>query len=262
MTTRWRFENTAGPSPQTPVLAIAALRLAIVADQTGNSELEADAIARAWRHREELDTREQALLLAFAGPRYPQPSPAAEQLRAWTDLANRELRNADGWSRFAARLFHEGDRLGSPQIHEQTLTALRRALAIDTAHVAARIVAAVDARTGDSLMPDAAEPKANALTTARAIAMAALWTGRRPDEGREAINRLEAAAVTPSEAVDAVLAEYALTSNQGRTADAFASTNACTLFGQIRMRTCGCGFLMASTAKGTPVSLPARRRNW
>ncbi len=206
-------------------LAIAALRLAIVADQTGNSELEADATAWAWRHREELDAREQSLLLAFAGPQYPQPSPAAEQLRVWSDLVSRERRSADGWSQFAARLFHEGDRLGSASVHEQTLTAVRRALAIDTADVAAgRLLAAIEARAGGFIMLDAAEPDVSALTAARATAMAALWTGQRRDEGREAINRLAEAAVNSSEAVDAVLAEYALTSIEGRTADAFAST--------------------------------------
>lgn len=205
-------------------LGTAALRLAIAADRTGNADLEADGIARAWTHRDALDDGERAILEAFAGPSYPQPSRATDQFAIWISLADRDVRSSEGWLQLGARLFHEGNRLGASALTERTRAALERALAIDPDNRIARgLLAAVHRRILDSA---AARPasKHDELTTTRAIAMDGAWSGRRLDAARRAIARLTETATNTGEAVDAALAEHSLNLNQGRRADALAAT--------------------------------------
>ena len=86
-----------------PAFATAALRLAVAADRIGNADQEAKALATAWAHRDMLDDEERTLLMAFVGPRYPAPSPAAEQLDAWERIA----RAVNQLSRQADAIFHD-----------------------------------------------------------------------------------------------------------------------------------------------------------
>jgi len=203
--------------------ATAALRLAIAADRLGNSELEAEAVARAWTHREGLDERERSLLAAFAGPRYPQPSPGIDQLNAWTAVVRRDARSAESWYQLGSRLFHEGDRLGSTSAPARTLGALGRAVAIDPTYLPARrLLSEASIRRGDSTAPH--EPSDDGLTQARAVAMADLWNAHSLAAAADAIAILRTSAATNAEAVDAVLAEHSLALNEGRPTDAFAST--------------------------------------
>lgn len=204
-------------------LGTAALRLAIAADRTGNADLEANAIARAWKHRDSLDDGERAILEAFAGPRYPQPSRATDQFATWISLVDRDVRNSEGWVQLGARLFHEGNRLGTSALTERTTAALERALAIDPDNRIARgLLAALHGRITDSAAGPIAEH--DALTTTRAIAMEGIWNGRRLDDAQRAIARLAETATNAGEAVDAALADHSLSLNQGRRADALAAT--------------------------------------
>lgn len=205
--------------------ATAALRLAIASDRLGNAELETDALARAWAHRDELDSRERALLVAFIGPRYPQPSSAAEQLHAWEAVARLGANSPEAWYQLGARLFHEGARLGAPTAFEQTLTALNRAVALDRDYrPALQLLGAVPTRADSDAtepLPDFADGD---LTAARAVAMSGVWNAARLEDAARAIKVLESQATTTAELIDAKLAEHSLALNEGRVRDAFATT--------------------------------------
>ena len=205
-------------------LATAALRLAVAADRLGNAELEADAVARAWSYREALDDAGRAKLLAFAGSDYPRPSSTEAQWRAWTALASRDIRQSDGWLHLAARLFHEGDRLGRIGVADRAEAAAHRALAMDgTNHATLSLLRAIDARQhgADTDTPSSA---ATTLTAIRTLAMSGLWMGGNARATRHAIEALGERAGTIAEALDAVLARHSLTVNQGNAADALDAT--------------------------------------
>jgi DNA-binding SARP family transcriptional activator/tetratricopeptide (TPR) repeat protein len=204
--------------------ATAALRLAVAADRLGNAELETDALARAWTHRDELDAGEHAVLLAFIGPRYPQPSSAAEQLQAWEAVARMRADSPEAWYHLGARLFHEGARLGAASSFDQTLTALNRAVALDRNYrPALQLLGAVPNR--DSATTDSAGDFDDGdLTSARTIAMSGLWNATRLQDAARAIQVLESRATTTAELIDAKLAEHSLALNEGRVEDAFAAT--------------------------------------
>lgn len=207
-----------------PAFATAALRLAIAADRLGNADQEARALASAWSHREMLDEQERMLLFSFVGPRYPEPSLAAEQLDAWERLARINAQNPSMWQQLAANLYHEGARLGVPTA-EQAGNALDRALELGDGYGPADELrdvmrgpgpetrVAVDGRLEDTT-----------LSVVRAIAMASLWRGTRLEEGARALDVLNSKAATTNERVDAILAQHSLALNRGRSADALAWT--------------------------------------
>jgi len=205
-------------------LAPAALRLAIAADRAGNAELEADAVARAWAHRDVLDDAGRALLLAFAGTEYPRPSSSESQWQAWTALAARDARTPGGWLHLAARLFHEGDRLGRAGVADRATAAARRALVMDRDNKATRsLLRSIDARWRRADL-DASPTDVRTMTEARAVAMMGMWTGKNIGATRRAIDVLEEQARTITETVDAVLAEHSWSLSQGSAADALAAT--------------------------------------
>ena len=204
-------------------LATAALRLAVAADRLGNADLEADAVSRAWAYRKTLDEAANAKLLAFAGSEYPRPSSTEAQWRAWTALASRDARGSNGWLHLAARLFHEGDRLGRAGAADRAEAAAHRALAMDAENRATvSLLDAIDARRRG---PDSyARPVGSTMTAIRASAMSGLWMGGDVRATRRAVEMLSDRAGTIDEALDAMLARHSLTVNQGNTADALDAT--------------------------------------
>ncbi len=207
-----------------PTFATAALRLAIAADRLGNADEEARALASAWAHRDMLGADERMLLLSFVGPRYPEPSLAAEQLHAWERIAQLDARNPSMWQQLAAHLYHEGARLGVPTA-EQAGNALDHALELGEGYGPADELR--DAMRGPSPAARIAADdrlEDTTLSAVRAVAMASLWRGTRPDEGARALDVLNSKAATTSERVDAILAQHSLALNHGRSADALAWT--------------------------------------
>ncbi len=83
--------------------ALAALRLALAADRINDAEQHDRALALAWGARTELSDRDAAHLTAFAGPRYPAPSPATEQLAAWQHAASLMPDRAEVWYELGER---------------------------------------------------------------------------------------------------------------------------------------------------------------
>ncbi len=205
--------------------ATAALRLAIASDRLGNAELETEALGHAWTHRDGLDQRERALLLAFTGPRYPEPSSATEQLNAWEAVARAEVENPKAWYHLGARLFHEGARLGAPTVSERALTALNKAVALDRDYgPALQLLSAVPASAGSPAIAQSADFAEGDVTAARAVAMSNLWNAARLDDAARAIAYLASQATTTAELIDVRLAEHSLALNEGRAEEAFAAT--------------------------------------
>jgi serine/threonine-protein kinase len=238
--------------------ALAGLQLARTADRAYAAQQRARGLAAAWRGRSALDERGRALLLALAGPRYPAPSTAEEQIAAWERVVDLTPDNAASWYELALRLFRDGPtaRLHAPGRAD---TALRRALELDPGHAPARELLA-QSRLMQSLLvisdsaaraagPDpglpltpflqwrAAVARGDAATlrrvrdsmallgpaNLRSIAQAAQLDAVALDDAHRAVRQLRARALRPEERVDATLAEHALAVNEGRVREARAA---------------------------------------
>jgi tetratricopeptide (TPR) repeat protein len=84
--------------------ALAALHLAIAADRRNDDGQARRGVARAWTSRDALSERDLALLVALAGPKFPLPSSASEQLAAWRRLVDLAPNDAESWYTLGARL--------------------------------------------------------------------------------------------------------------------------------------------------------------
>ncbi|HKG94550.1 MAG TPA: BTAD domain-containing putative transcriptional regulator [Gemmatimonadaceae bacterium] len=111
--------------------ALAALRLAVTADRVGDDAARHRGLVLAWAARDDLSERDRALLRAFAGPRYPAPSTAAEQRAAWERPVDLAPASAESWYTMAARLFYDGRTTGDSLSWLRTRVAVERTLAID-----------------------------------------------------------------------------------------------------------------------------------
>jgi serine/threonine-protein kinase len=238
--------------------ALAGLQLARTADRAYAAQPRARGLAAAWRGRSALDERGRALLLALAGPRYPAPSTAEEQIAAWERVVDLTPDNAASWYELALRLFRDGPtaRLHAPGRAD---TALRRALELDPGHAPARELLA-QSRLMQSLLamsdsaaraagPDTGLPLTPFLQWRAAVARGDVATLRRVrdsmallgpanlrsiaqaaqldavalDDAHRAVRQLRARALRPEERVDATLAEHALAVNEGRVREARAA---------------------------------------
>ena len=141
--------------------ALAALRLAVAADRINDAEQHDRAVALAWAAREELSEPDAAHLLAFAGPRYPSPSPEVEQLAAWQRAVTLAPDRADVWYELGERYFHGGT-LALADARDRSNAALRRALDLDPAHTPSRrLLVLLAARLRDStVLAELATPRA------------------------------------------------------------------------------------------------------
>ena len=142
--------------------ALAALRLAVAADRINDAEQHDRALALAWAAREELNEADAAHLLAFAGPRYPSPSPEVEQLAAWQRAVTLAPDRAEVWYELGERYFHYGAVLGLADARDRSNAALRRALDLDPAHTPSRrLLVLLAARLRDtSVLAELATPRA------------------------------------------------------------------------------------------------------
>jgi DNA-binding SARP family transcriptional activator len=111
--------------------AIAALRLAIVADRVSDAAANHHGVALAWSARQNLGASDLALLTSFVGARYPAPSAAEQQLSAWRAAVDNAPRSVEAWIALGARLFHDGEVTGVAEAAERARSALERALAIN-----------------------------------------------------------------------------------------------------------------------------------
>ncbi|MDF1503060.1 BTAD domain-containing putative transcriptional regulator [Roseisolibacter sp. H3M3-2] len=233
--------------------APAALGLAEAADRFNGAEQHDRGLALAWAGRDRLAERDRAWLTALAGPRYPAPSPASEQLAAWERAVAVAPDRASAWSELGERLLHDGRMLGLRTADQRAEAAFRRALALDPEYAPAlrsqielaalrgdtatlgRIAAPEQVRRvggdltgyllwrvavvrGDSALLAGLRPRLPSLGTPslRAIAMAAQHTGLGRGDGERALRALGARAALAAEQFDVLLAEHSLALGEGR----------------------------------------------
>jgi DNA-binding SARP family transcriptional activator/TolB-like protein len=233
--------------------APAALGLALAADRLNSAEQHDRGLALAWAARDRLGARDRAYLLALAGPRYPDPSPAADLLAAWEHAVAITPDRAEAWRALGERFFYDGALLGVRDAEARAASALRRALALDPDDATARrhlIELAV--RQGDlaTLREIAAPAQRRAagggladyldwrvalalgdsaglararmrmpsfgVPSLRALALAAQHDGVALDDAARALRLLEARAALGSERLDVLLGEHSLALNRGR----------------------------------------------
>ncbi len=246
---------------QDTTFAMAGLGLALAADHVGATDERARGLAVAWTSRADLTERDRAYLEAFAGPRYPAPSPDAERLAAWERAAAAAPDRADVWNELGERLLQDGRLLGIRGHAERARAAFRRAAALDPSFAQPRqYLVQLAAREGDagavreawteyarvdssSDMADfvrwrAAVALDDTVTLARmrqrfdsmsdaglrALAMTAMYDGLPDEDAARALALLRARAARASERLDALAGEHALLLNAGRVDSAFDAT--------------------------------------
>ena len=116
--------------------ALAALGLA-AAGGFVNDTLQYQGLARAWAARGRLGPSDHTYLLAMAGPRYPDPSTAAEELRAAELAVEAAPDRMERWYQLGERLFHSGPWLGLSNTRERASAAFRKVLSLDSLFVPA-----------------------------------------------------------------------------------------------------------------------------
>ena len=117
---------------------LAAMHLATASDRLNDAEQHDRALALAWRYRHDLSDRDRAHLVAFAGPRYPAPSPESEQVAAWQHAVTLAPDRADVWYELGEHYFRSGALIGASDANRRAGAAFRRALTIDAEHAPAR----------------------------------------------------------------------------------------------------------------------------
>jgi serine/threonine-protein kinase len=115
--------------------ALAALGLRMASSWYGDATLQQRGLDIAWRERARLSQRDQTLLVAIGGPRYPQPPTAQELLTARERYVAFAPDRADAWYLLGDHVFHYGWVLNVPNSQERALEAFRRASEIDSSYV-------------------------------------------------------------------------------------------------------------------------------
>lgn len=107
----------------------------------------------AWDTRKQLGSKDQALILATLGPRYPEPASSRELFDASQRYLQLAPERADAWYTYADKIYHFGDALGFPDRAVRSAEAFRRALAVDSTYVPGYIhLQQLAAELGDSAM--------------------------------------------------------------------------------------------------------------
>jgi eukaryotic-like serine/threonine-protein kinase len=112
--------------------ALAALRLASAAGWTTAPGAGRRGLDLAWRSRDRLSPRDQALLLANVGPNYPATSTLAQYLAAWERAVELAPDQAERWYELGDEYFHEGRYLQIESTWRRAGDAFRRSEALDS----------------------------------------------------------------------------------------------------------------------------------
>ena len=234
-----------------PHFALAALGLALSADKVNAAEQHDRGVALAWAYQSSLPPADRAFLRAFAGPRYPQPSSAAELLDAWQAVVRLAPDRADAWYELGESFYNDGEVLGMHDAAARAADAFGRALQLDPSFGPARRMSALlYARQRDTaslrrlIAPGPAADSADALRAfvrwrvamalgdsqqvrrvrrqfadapsgaLRSVAMTAQFDGVGVGDGDLAIEILRRRAVTDAERVDVALARHSRALNR------------------------------------------------
>ena len=93
------------------------------------------ALAIAWRERQRLNGRDQALLRALRGPRFPGASYASEMLAVWDGAVRVAPDRAAGYFSLGSLLLFQGDAIGLVDARERARAAFNRSIERDSAFV-------------------------------------------------------------------------------------------------------------------------------
>ena len=114
--------------------ALAGLGLRLATGWYGDPALGNRGLAIAWRERAKLSPRDQSLLVALAGPRYPARSSDVEVYKAREQYLSMATDNAEAWYLFADHIFHTGSGMGIQNWEERTLAGFRKAMELDSTY--------------------------------------------------------------------------------------------------------------------------------
>jgi DNA-binding SARP family transcriptional activator/TolB-like protein len=247
---------------QDPRFALAALGLAMAADRANTAEQHDRGLALAWARQEDLPAADRAYLRAFAGPRYPDPSSAAEALAAWERVVRVAPDRAEGWHELGESFYYDAEMLGMHDGPARADSAFRHALRLDPSFAPSRrmlslllarqrdtaalrrlVAGGETADTADAMSVFVRWRAANALGDARelsrvrrafdaapngalrAIAMTSQFDGVSIDDGDRALEILRRRPLSDAEEVDMALARHSRALNSGDFAAALAITN-------------------------------------
>src|SRR5215204_6075012 len=115
--------------------ALAALGLRMASSWYGDPTLQQRGLEIAWRERSRLSQRDQALLVAIGGPRYPTPATTQELLAARERYLAMAPDRADAWYLLGDHVFHYGWVLNVPNPEERAFESFQRASEIDSTYV-------------------------------------------------------------------------------------------------------------------------------
>ncbi|MDB4877728.1 MAG: transcriptional activator protein [Gemmatimonadetes bacterium] len=242
--------------------ALAALGLAMAADRANAAEQHDRGLALAWARQADLPPADRAYLRAFAGPRYPEPSSAAEALAAWERVVRVAPDRAEGWHELGESFYYDAEVLGMHDGPVRAEDSFRHALQLDPTFAPSRRMlslllarqrdtAALRRLIADDQTPDTADAMsvfvrwraANALGDTRelsrvrrafdgapngalrAIAMTSQFDGVSIDDGDRALEILRRRQLSDAEEVDVALARHSRALNSGDFASALAITS-------------------------------------
>ena len=112
--------------------ALAGLGLRSAAGWTSVVREATRGLALAWAARDRLSKRDRLFLVAAAGPRYPAPSPPAEELAAWERVVEMSPDQPESQYELADLLFHEGRVFDAEDSWNRSARGFARALALDS----------------------------------------------------------------------------------------------------------------------------------
>jgi DNA-binding SARP family transcriptional activator len=241
--------------------APAALGLAITADRRNSAEQHERGLSLAWAAREKLGGRDEAYLIALAGPRFPEPSNVGELIAAWEKVVTLNPDRATAWTELGERFLYDGGFLGIRNASERAESAFHKSLELDRNNPrAVRGLLQLAARDGnvraiddilrrydirkiggelggyirwrvavarnDTLELRRIRSQFRSLPepSLRAIAMASQHEGISRADGERALAILSSGAVLATDQLDVLLAQHSAAMNAGKPLDALTIT--------------------------------------
>ena len=115
--------------------ALAGLGLRLATGWYGDPALGNRGIQIAWKEKTRLSPRDQALLTALAGPRYPELSSNLELFKAREQYLSMVPDNAEAWYLLADQIFHYGSAMGIQDWEERSLAGFKKAMELDSTYL-------------------------------------------------------------------------------------------------------------------------------
>ena len=112
--------------------ALAGLGLRMATSWYGDGNLGNRGLQVALREKARLSQRDQMLLEAVAGPRYPEPPTHVELYQARERFLSSDPNNAEAWYLLADHIFHAGAAMGIHDWEDRALAGFRKAMELDS----------------------------------------------------------------------------------------------------------------------------------